>query len=279
MGTSIVIVNWNSGNLLRACVQSLLAATPDTEIVVIDNASTDRSVEELSGFRDHLHLVRNSVNLGFAAAVNQGFKQTDAPYVLILNPDIRAIPGSVELLANFLDTHPRAGAVGGYVNENYLPRPIPSAAALMKENLGFAAQQKSRETHGAYAGEQPAAAALMIRRDAFEDVGGFDERFYPAWYEDVDFSQRLKGAGWDICFAPDAEFEHEGGYSAVALGPKAFAEAYYHNQLRYAQKHFSGAAQVTIRASIAAGMLVRMAVRPRNASAYMNVLRGALGRW
>jgi GT2 family glycosyltransferase len=79
----------------------------------------------------------------------------------------------------------------------------------------------------------------MIRRDAYDEVGGFDEQFYPAWYEDVDFCERVKAKGWDIYFARNAEFLHEGGYSAAAMGAPSFLNSYYGNQVRYARKHFS----------------------------------------
>ena len=127
--------------------------------------------------------------------------------------------------------------------------------------------------------DQPAAAALMVRRAAFDAIGGFDESFFPAWYEDVDFCRRLKTLGWEIYFAPGATFEHAGGYSAEALGPQAFAEAYYRNQLRYVQKHFTRSGQVAARISIVVGMLARMAARPGKAGAYTAVIRGALGGW
>src|SRR5207244_7100058 len=106
--------------------------------------------------------------------------------------------------------------------------------------------------------EQPAAAALMIRREAYESVGGFDEQFYPAWYEDVDFCCRLKAEGWEIYYAPKAEFLHQGGYSVGALGSESFVRAYYGNQMRYARKHFSLLGSAAVLASFAVVMLVRM---------------------
>jgi N-acetylglucosaminyl-diphospho-decaprenol L-rhamnosyltransferase len=127
--------------------------------------------------------------------------------------------------------------------------------------------------------DQPAAAALMIRRDAFEDAGGFDEQFYPAWYEDVDFCQRLKARGWDIYFAPRAEFLHEGGYSANAMGTESFLRSYYVNQVRYAQKHFGRFGSAAVRLSIAAGMIGRIIGRPKRASSYGKVFIGALKGW
>jgi GT2 family glycosyltransferase len=119
----------------------------------------------------------------------------------------------------------------------------------------------------------------MVRRDAYDDVGGFDEQFFPAWYEDVDFCQRLKAHGWAIYFVPEAKFQHDGGYAAALLGARAFAEAYYRNQLRYANKHFGRSGRFAVRASIAAGMLARLVTRPANARAYAAVLRGVLAGW
>src|SRR5262249_32871142 len=116
--------------------------------------------------------------------------------------------------------------------------------------------------------DQPAAAALMIRRDAYDDVSGFDEQFYPAWYEDVDFCQRLKEKGWEVYFVPMAEFLHEGGYSVQAMGSADFLRAYYCNQLRYARKHFGAVGAAAVRVSIALGMIGRMIGRPAQAAAY-----------
>lgn len=293
MTSAVAIVNWNSGHWLRTCIESLLATTTNAEILVIDNASEDASLESVDGFRNRVNFVRNSVNRGFAAAVNQAFQETGTSYVLVLNPDVRVMPGAVQSLEDFLNTHERAGAVGGYVGEKYLPKGLPTIGTLVQENLGFrtrptvAALYERRPAGGhrpplqsdAIRVEQPAAAALMVRRDAYEDVGGFDEQFYPAWYEDVDFCQRLKAKGWDIYFAPQAEFLHEGGYSAHEMGSEHFVRSYYSNQARYARKHFSSVGSVIVRASIAAGMLGRMIGRPKQAAAYGKVFIGALKGW
>jgi GT2 family glycosyltransferase len=280
VSSTVAIINWNSGRRLRTCIESLLGTTTKAEILVVDNASDDDSMEMIQGFRNRVNIISNSVNRGFAAAINQAFQTTDTPYVLVLNPDVRVLPGAVSILEEFMSAYPRAGAAGGHVNDEYLPRKFPTVGTLVKENLGL------RKIVGGYAPpvqsklpvqvEQAAAAAIMIRRDAFESVEGFDERFYPAWYEDVDFCVRLKQQGWEIYFIPKAEFLHEGGYTAAALGSERFANAYYGNQMRYAQKHFGTAGNVAVRISIAAGMIVRMLGRPKQAAAYGKVLAGLL---
>jgi GT2 family glycosyltransferase len=182
-------------------------------------------------------------------------------------------------MQRFLDAHPKAAAIGGHVGENYFPRHLPTAASLIRENLGLRKRPKEQVAEEPYEIEQAAAAALMIRRTAFLEVGGFDSRFFPAWYEDVDFCKQLQSTGWKIYFDPTAQFLHEGGYSAKALGTSGFAAAYYRNQLRYVRKHMGKTAGMAIRCSMVAGMVARTIAAPARASAYWSVLAGALGKW
>jgi GT2 family glycosyltransferase len=192
------------------------------------------------------------------------------------------MPGAVQYLEDFMNSNPRAAAIGGFVGEKYIPKPLPTVSSLIRENLGFsvAVTGNASEAHTVPRRvDQPAAAALMIRRDAYEDVGGFDEQFYPAWYEDVDFCERLKEKGWEIYFAPNAQFLHEGGYSANAMGAPTFLRAYYGNQLRYARKHFGMLGRVAVRASVAIGMLARIVGKPKHAAAYGKAFLGALRGW
>jgi len=275
--TTVAIINWNSGRWLRPCIESLLATTTTAEILVIDNASEDTSMESVQGFRNRVNFVQNSINRGFAAGVNQAFQTTATSYVLILNPDLTAMAGAIQRLEEFMDDHPRAAAVGGYVGDKYLPKALPTVASLVRENLGILGTKgRIPRSLAPVPVEQPAAAALMVRRDAYDEVGGFDEQFYPAWYEDVDFCRVLKTKGWEVYFAPEAQFLHEGGYSAKTIGTPTFLLSYYRNQLRYARKHFGRTATVAVRASIAAGMIARMIGRPKQAAAYAKTFVGAL---
>lgn len=271
MRSSVVIVNWNSGSRLKGCLESLPA---DAETVVVDNASEDDSIEQARAARPATTFIRNSSNRGLSAGLNQGFAATSAPYVLVLNPDITVPATSVDLLERDLDAHPRAGAVGGYVNEKYLPRPLATPWTVVRENCGFPVSAANSTKVG-----QAAAAALLVRREAYAAIGGFDERFVPAWYEDVDFCKSLSLAGWEVRFSRQAEFAHEGGYSARALGSAAFASAYYRNQLRYINKHFGAAAGALVRVSIVVGMTGRMMTTPSRSDACWAVISGALGGW
>jgi GT2 family glycosyltransferase len=269
--SAIVIVNWNSGGRLASCLQSL---PPSPQTVVIDNASADESLQLAKACGSFAIFIENSSNRGFAAAVNQGFVATSTPYVLLLNPDVRVTPGSIGLLEAVLDGNPRAGAVGGYVNEKYLPRPLATPWTVVRENLGIPVAALNAVEVG-----QAAAAALLVRREAYNATHGFDEAFYPAWYEDVDFCRSLRDHGWEVRFAREADFLHEGGYSAKAMGSSEFAAAYYRNQLRYIGKHFGWPAGLMVRLSIVAGMAARTVAQPSRASASSKVIIGALGGW
>jgi GT2 family glycosyltransferase len=271
--SAVLIVNWNSGKRLKHCLESL-PATPAT--VVVDNASTDGSLRLAREGQVTATYIENRSNLGLAAAINQGFAETSTPYVLLLNPDIRVPAGAAEILERVLDERSRAGAVGGYVNEKYLPKPIATPWTIIRENCGF--PMSASDTSGQQEVGQVAAAAMLVRREAYDEVGGFDDRFFPAWYEDVDFCKRLHEARWEVHFAPQAQFLHEGGYSANALGPADFATAYYRNQLRYVNKHF-GAGAGPVRLSIVAGMAARRVLAPSRAGGCSKVIAGALWEW
>ena len=271
MRSAVVIVNWNSGGRLKSCLESLPA---DTETVVIDNASEDDSFAQAREARPSTTFIGNSSNRGLSAGLNQGFSATRSPYVLVLNPDITVDASSVELLERTLDAHAGAGAVGGYVNEKYLPRPLATPWSVIRENFGIPIASASGEKVG-----QAAAAALLVRRAAYTASGGFDERFVPAWYEDVDFCKSLSLAGWEVLFSREAQFVHEGGYSARMLGATAFAAAYYRNQLRYINKHFGAVSSFFVRLSMVVGMTVRMIYTPSRSDACWTVISGALGGW
>lgn len=271
MKSAVVIVNWNSGGRLSRCLQSLPSSS---ETVIIDNASADDSLQQSKSAGVPAKFIANDTNRGLAPAINQGFAATSQPYVLLLNPDICVMPGAIEILERTLDEHPRTGAVGGYVNDRYLPRPLATPWTVVRENLGIPVRMLAAEEVG-----QAAAAALLVRRDAYASAGGFDEQFIPAWYEDVDFCRCLRSAGWEVRFAREAEFVHEGGYSARALGASDFAAAYYRNQLRYIRKHFGFGAGLMVRLSIVAGMAARAMVAPSRAGACSKVIAGALGGW
>lgn len=257
LSVSIIIVNWNSGERLRCNLRSLLAENSglDSEILVVDNASRDGSVEGVADMPG-VHLLRLSSNRGFAAGCNEGIARSRAPNVLFLNPDIRHTRDNIATMVRCLEeTDGAAGGCGrlvddsGHDQDSFQLRRLPGRSWALRE-LFLTTRQRRRTEAGrrfyyldrdrsqAFPVEQPAAACLLIRKSAVEAVGGFDERFRPAWFEDVDLARRLQCEGLTLWYWPAAVFVHEGGYSAAALGRARFLPAYWRNARRYYRKHF-----------------------------------------
>ncbi|HVW85403.1 MAG TPA: glycosyltransferase family 2 protein, partial [Bryobacteraceae bacterium] len=248
---AIVIVTYNSADEVGGCLDAL-HGLPDTEILVVDNASTDATREEVR--RRHIALIANNYNAGFAAAVNQGIRATTAPLVLLLNPDAHFERGLEHLEAEFRD--PRTGAAGGLLTgpdgrpqTGFMARNLPTPATLIFEVLGinslwpgnrvnwhYRCLEKNPVTPGLV--EQPAGAFLMFPRGIWEQVGGFDERFWPVWFEDVDFCAKLKQAGFLVHYNPRAVAKHTGGHAVGVLALENRERYWYGSLLEYAAKYF-----------------------------------------
>lgn len=291
---SILIASWNAGAYIGRCLGSL---DPDRyEVIVVDNASTDGSADEAARASPRATIVREARNLGFAGAVNGAAARARGRFFLLLNPDCRAQPGGIDRLAAFLDAHVDYGAVGGClvdedggIQRGFTVRRFPSLATWVVDLLLIDKLWPGNPISRRYLAldldltkpqdvDQPAAACLMLRREAFAGAGGLDEQFHPAWYEDVDLCRSLKRAGWRIGYTPDAPFVHEGGVAMRALGLGAFSRVWYRNLLRYADKHHGTGTRVTLRVLITVGMIMRAAAsivtgRPQDAKAYLGVLR------
>jgi N-acetylglucosaminyl-diphospho-decaprenol L-rhamnosyltransferase len=273
---SIVIVNWNSGPLLRRCVDSLLTHATGCEIVVVDNASRDGSLGPLDSVSG-LTLLRNSVNLGFAAGCNLGWRRTQQPYVLFLNPDTEALSGSVEALCSAVERAPEIwGAAGrlsspeGRHDAAFNVRHFPTVGGVAAEMFFLHAAWPGNPWTSSYraddlaggaavAVDQPAGACLMVKRHCLEALGGFDEQFTPAWFEDVDLCKRIWDSGGQILFEPSARFLHQGGFSVGQLGYESFVRHYRVNQVRYFAKHHGAKAARRVRRLVCAGMFARSA--------------------
>jgi len=134
--TTVGIVNWNSGPLLQVCIESLLAE-PNVDICVVDNNSTDGSADFLDAFPGKVQCIKKNTNAGFAAGCNTVLQATTTAYVLLLNPDVQVLPGSIQMMEEFMDSHASVAALGGYVGDKYLPRKLPTPYSLIRENLGF----------------------------------------------------------------------------------------------------------------------------------------------
>ena len=269
---STVVVSWNNRDFLGRCLGSLPAGT---EIIVVDNASTDGSAEYVAESFPGVRLIRHDSNLGFAAGVNRAAHEATGEYLLLLNPDAEATPLSVERLVEFLDEHVTCGAAAGRLlsmteewQRGFNVRRLPTYASVAADLLLLshvwpdnpitrrAAANDVDETRPR-AVEQPAGACLMFRRRAFIDVGGMDERFYPAWFEDVDLCKRLLEAGWTIFFVPRSAFRHVGGSSVSTLGRATTKRLFYQNLERYMSKHHGMLGRTVTKGLVVTGMGLR----------------------
>jgi len=272
---SAVVVNWNSGTLLERCVASLLRCAPGCEIVVVDNASEDHSADFISSVRPGPVLMRNSTNLGFAAANNAGWTRSGGDDVLFLNPDVECTEGAVDGLREALDCRPSVWACAGCLVSASAPgraessvRRLPTISSVASDMLLLDeiwpgnpwtahCRMRGEDPGSGREVEQPAAACIMFRRSALEALGGFDEGFRPAWFEDVDLCKRVRDAGGRILFHPSAQFRHQGGYSLDKLSYGKFLEYYHTNQIRYFAKHHGERRARQVRRLVIAGMRLR----------------------
>ncbi len=265
----IVIVTYSSGAEIGSCLEAAQASGAD--IIVVDNASPDGTVDEVN--RRGARLIANQKNLGFAAAVNQGIRALDCPYILLLNPDA-VIEGGIEDLRAACDLPGAAGAGGlllesdGKPQVGFMARSLPTPAVLALEALllnrlwpGNPINRRYRELKRDYSTrcvvEQPAGAFLMIRREVWAQLGGFDERFCPLWFEDVDFCRRAWQAGYTFHYQPKAAARHAGGHSISKISMEMRVVYWYSNLIKYAEKHFSSPGYRAVCLAVMAGSLLR----------------------
>mgnify|MGYP001114695286 CR=1 FL=1 len=267
-----VIVTWNSADVIGPCLDAALSR--ELDVVVVDNASTDGTLDEVRK-RPRARWIANTTNRGFAAAVNQGIQELDAAYVLLLNPDAVLLEGAEALVAAV--SEPGVGAAGGRLVDGggrpqagFMVRRFPTALALSFEVLGVNRLWRGNPVNRRYRCldlvpevrrevEQPAGAFLMIRREAWEAVGGFDEQFCPLWFEDVDFLKRLRDRGWRVMYEPAAAARHAGGHSAAKIARESRAVYWYGSLLRYVFKHFGVVGRGMVGAAVLVGSVLRMA--------------------
>lgn len=263
----VVIVNWNSGAQLKECLQSFEAVAGDdvalAGVTVVDNASADGSCEGLAAAPAlPLRLIRNADNRGFGAACNQAAAESDADFILFLNPDTRLMPGSLELPARYLGSphHETVGIVGiqlldpeGHVARNTARAPTSLSMvgnSLGLDRLGLAIFPPHFVTEWAHDETRPVdqvmGAFFFVRREVFEAIGGFDERFF-VYYEDLDFALRARAHGWSSVYLATAQAFHRGqGTTHTATERRTFY--FCRSKLHYAFKLFSlpGALAVTM---------------------------------
>lgn len=224
---AVAIVNYNTREHLRACLATVVRNEP-AEVVVVDNASSDGSAEMVRADFPHVRLIASRTNPGYGGGANQAIASCRAPYVLLLNSDTRLQAGALEALSAYLDHHPDTAVVGprlaypdGSLQHSCFPFPTPLDTFLHLTHQGplLAHLFGLRETYLRTWSHNRArvvpwvlGAALALRREAFEEVGGFDESFF-MYSEEVALCYVLQKAGWQTHFAPVTAVTHVRGAS------------------------------------------------------------------
>lgn len=245
MDISIVIINRNCQSFLKRCIDSLftLRSNLDSEIIVIDNASQDKSVEFLEKNFPQVKLICNKNNLGYAKACNQGIKEAKSKYIFILNPDTGLLRGSLDEMLRFMEENPRCGILGpklldedGKIQFSCRAFPTYSTAFFNRYSLLTRLFPHSKYANRYLKTNWPhdniqevdwvSGAAMLIRRDCLDQIGKFDEEFF-MYCEDVDICKRAKDKGWQIFYYPKLSFIH---FIGRASGRTSFLTILWHHQ-------------------------------------------------
>ncbi len=259
-----VVVHWRAEEDLARLVAAW-PPDPRFELVVVDNASS-RALPQ----REDVHWLRPAENLGFAGGANLGARSARGGAILLLNPDVVPHEGALRALAEGLAARPDAAGLvprlvgpDGDEQARWQLRPLPTVVDLLGHAffLGGPTGPAMPPLAGAPIA-QPAAAALLVRRSAWEQLGGLDERFHPAWFEDVDLACRADAAGMRFLYWPSAVFSHRLGGSVSELGYGPFLAAYFRNLARYLGVHHGPAARILLRLLLPLGLLLRLALLP-----------------
>lgn len=252
----IVIVNWNAGTQLRTVLESIqnsdLSQHLCTRVVVVDNASVDGSVDQLDGFDLPLAFISNDTNLGFGVACNQGAAKSQADYLLFLNPDIRLEKRAIAEMLTFMDdlSNQHIGVVGGQLLDvqgkvsrscDRFLSPMRSlydafGLSILMPNYfpGMSLTDWDHEDDRPV--DVPMGAMYCMRRSLFEELGGFDERFF-MYMEDMDLSLRALQAGYKSYYYTKARAFHKGGGTTDQIKARRLA-LILHSRLIYVKKHF-----------------------------------------
>ncbi|HLT25001.1 MAG TPA: glycosyltransferase family 2 protein [Ignavibacteria bacterium] len=250
--SSIVIVTWNSDDEIGNCLNSIfLENDPAPEIIIVDNASADRTKEILSGYGSKIKVILNNDNIGYTFACNQGIEASSGKYVLLLNPDTMIAGDAIQELASYLDKNPGAGAIAPQLlNEDlsiqHSVRTLPGywdmfcemslLSAIFPKSRVFSRWKMRYFDHNTEQEvEQPMAAALMVRKDLLDKVGKMDGR-YSMFFNDVDLCKKLLDSGNKIVFYPEAKIVHSKGKS-IYKDRARMIRVWTDDCLKYFSKH------------------------------------------
>lgn len=268
---SIIIVSWNVADLLLDCLDSILFNSvvmrrqpvdqPRVEVIVVDSASSDATVERVRQRFPGVTLLAQAENVGFTRGNNIGLRVARGRHLLLLNPDTVILGDALQVMMDYLDANPDVGALGPYtLNTDGTPqstrRRFPTLATAFFESTWlqpFAPQSvldhytmRDLPDLGTYDVDWVQGSALMARREVYEQIGGLDEDFV-MYSEELDWCKRIKDAGWRVVFLGTAQIIHHGGKSSEQV--TAFRHIQFQNsKLRYFRKHHGAGVGLALRA-------------------------------
>jgi N-acetylglucosaminyl-diphospho-decaprenol L-rhamnosyltransferase len=302
---SIVIVNWNVCDLLRRCLSSIKKDEAGTaiEVIVVDCASSDDSLEMVRREFPWTRLIASNENLGYAGGNNVGMAEARGRYLLVLNPDTELVGQALATMVSYLDGHPAVGALGpalcypdGSLQSSR--RRFPSlATAFCESTLLHQWFPHNRVARRYYLDDRPAdvpqpvdwlvGAALMIRREAWQQVGPLDEGFF-MYFEELDWCQRCRKAGWEIHYLPSARIVHHEGKSSEQV-VAARTIRFQRSKIHYYRKYYGAGWALVIQLFLLATSAFQLVgeslkwlvghkrdLRRERITAYWHVLRSGL---
>lgn len=252
---AVIIVSFNTRDLLHACLASLADCTLPLSIIVVDNASFDGSVQMVRESFPTVAVIETGCNLGFAAANNLGMQQAaEADYLLLLNPDTVVHPGAIEQLVAFLDAHPRVGMVSPRLRNPdgslqraafRFPTLLMSIFEVFPPGAALPGRFYNSWWHGRYPQEaadapfpidHPLGACMLVRRAVLAHVGGFDERYF-MYSEEVEWCWRIRQAHWAIWQLPTAWVTHVGGGATRQFRRRMLVEL-HRSRIQFFHQHY-----------------------------------------
>jgi N-acetylglucosaminyl-diphospho-decaprenol L-rhamnosyltransferase len=269
----VVVVTYRSGEVVGAFLDSVAKATARRyEVVIVDNSSSLDSGTSAAAHRPEVTLLRPGRNLGYGAGANRGAHGAAAIWLLIANPDVSFAAGALDELLDAADRWPLAGALGpAIVNPGGVLYPSARELPSLGRGIGHAllgwcwptnpwTASYRRERADPVEGETGwlSGACQLVRREAFDAVGGFDEAYF-MFMEDVDLDRRLGLAGWRMIYVPSAVAEHLGGHSTKRRS-RRMVIAHHRSLYRYLCRQYSAPAQAPLRLVLGVGLAVRLAV-------------------
>ena len=267
MDLSVIIVNWNSKELLLPCLDSIYQTCQGVamEVFVIDNASTDGSGEAVKERFPKVTFIQNQKNVGFAMANNQALRLSKGNYLLLLNPDTKMKEGAIERLVSLMESSPEAGVVGAQLlnDDGSKQNSIANFPSLATEFLNKSLLRwlfpkqfpgKERDYSNPLEVDSVIGACMMVRREAMDQVGLLDEEYF-LFLEETDWCYRMKKEGWKVYHIPQAEIYHFQGKSAEREKRKAKIE-YYRSRYYFFKKNRGGLQEFIL----LIGLMIRLCI-------------------